>query len=83
MSMSMSMRLPRRSFLHLAAGAGVLPVLSRVARAQTYPTRPIRIVISFPAGSVDDLLARLIEQSLSERLGQPFGHLELYPNVAF
>jgi tripartite-type tricarboxylate transporter receptor subunit TctC len=66
------MKLPRRQFLRLAAAAATLPAMSGVVRAQTYPTRPVRIVTSFPAGNVDDLLARLIGQSLSARLGQPF-----------
>jgi tripartite-type tricarboxylate transporter receptor subunit TctC len=66
------MKLPRRKFLRLAAGAAALPAVSRIARAQAYPTRPMRVITSSPAGGVDDMLARLIEQSLSERLGQPF-----------
>src|SRR6516165_321356 len=66
------MKLPRRSFLHLLAGAAALPVLSRVARAQAYPTRPVRIIVPFPAGLATDTIARLMGQSLSERLGQPF-----------
>jgi tripartite-type tricarboxylate transporter receptor subunit TctC len=66
------MKLPRRNFLHLAAGAVALPAVSRVARAQAYPSRPVRIIVPFaPAGS-GDILARLIGQWLSERLGQPF-----------
>jgi tripartite-type tricarboxylate transporter receptor subunit TctC len=65
-------KLPRRQFLHLAAGAAALPAMSRVAWADSYPSRPVRVITSFPAGNVDDMLARLIEQSLSERLGQPF-----------
>jgi hypothetical protein len=65
------MKLPRRNFLHLAAGAAALPVVSRIAWAQTYPTRPVRIIISFPAGQASDTIARLMGQSLSERLGQP------------
>jgi hypothetical protein len=64
------MKLPRRQFLHLAAGAA-LPVLPRVARAQVYPSRPVRLIAPFPAGGVVDLFSRLIGQSLSERLGQP------------
>jgi tripartite-type tricarboxylate transporter receptor subunit TctC len=63
------MKLPRRTFLHLATGAAALPALSRVARAQTYPTRPVRLIVGFPPGGPSDLLARLIGQWLSERLG--------------
>jgi len=67
------MRLPqRRQFLHLAAGAAALPAISRVARAQTYPSRPVRIIVGFPAGSGSDIVARLLGQWLSERLSQPF-----------
>jgi tripartite-type tricarboxylate transporter receptor subunit TctC len=66
------MKLRRRRFLHLAAGAVALPPVSRIASAQTYPTRPVRIVVGYPAGGVSDILARLIGQSLSERLGQSF-----------
>jgi tripartite-type tricarboxylate transporter receptor subunit TctC len=67
------MKLPhRRRFLHLAAGAAALPVLSRIARAQTYPMRPVRLIAPFPAGGVVDLYARLIGQWLSEHLGQSF-----------
>jgi tripartite-type tricarboxylate transporter receptor subunit TctC len=66
------MKLPRRQFLHLAAGAAVLPSLSRIAWAQTYPTRPVRIIVPFPAGQATDSIARLMGQSLSERLGQAF-----------
>jgi tripartite-type tricarboxylate transporter receptor subunit TctC len=65
------MRLPRRQFLHLAAGAAALPVVSRSARAQTYPLRPVRIIVGFTAGGPGDILARLIGQWLSERLGKP------------
>ena len=65
------MKLPRRNFLHLGAGAAALPAVSRIARAQTYPTRPVRLV-GFPAGGGADTLARLTAQWLSERLGQPF-----------
>jgi tripartite-type tricarboxylate transporter receptor subunit TctC len=66
------MKLPRRQFLHLAAGAGALPAVSRIAQAQTYPTRPVRIIVGFAAGGPADILARLMGQWLSERLGQPF-----------
>src|SRR3977135_2527837 len=66
------MKLPRRTFLHLAAGTAALPLLSRIASAQTYPTRPVRIVVTFLAGGSNDIVARLIGQWLSERLGQPF-----------
>lgn len=66
------MKLPRRQFLHLAAGAVALPALSRMARAQPYPTQPVRIIVGFGPGGVSDILARLIGQWLSERLGRPF-----------
>ena len=67
------MKLPhRRQFLHLASGAVALPALSRIASAQTYPTRPVRLVVGFAAGQAIDILARLIAQSLSERFGQQF-----------
>jgi tripartite-type tricarboxylate transporter receptor subunit TctC len=66
------MKLPRRHFLHLAAGATALPVVSRFAWAQTYPTQPVRIIVGFGPGGAPDILARLIGQWLSERLGQPF-----------
>ena len=64
------MTLPRRRLLQLAASAAVLPAVSKVAWAQTYPSRPIRIVVGYPAGIAPDITARLIAQSLSERLGQ-------------
>jgi tripartite-type tricarboxylate transporter receptor subunit TctC len=66
------MKLPRRQFLHLAAGAAALPAVSRFARAQTYPTRPVRIMVGVAPGGSNDILARLMGQWLSERLGQPF-----------
>src|SRR5262245_6858908 len=66
------MKLPRRNFLHLAASAAALPTVARIAWAQTYPSRPVRIIVKFPAGQATDTIARLMGQSLSERLGQPF-----------
>jgi tripartite-type tricarboxylate transporter receptor subunit TctC len=66
------MKLPRRKFLHLAAGAAALPAVSRVAWAQVYPSRPVRIIVGFPAGGQIDIIARLIGQWLSDRLGQQF-----------
>ena len=62
----------RRTFLHLAAGAAALPALSHMAWAQIYPTRPVRLVVTSTAGTSPDILARLIGQWLSERLGQQF-----------
>jgi tripartite-type tricarboxylate transporter receptor subunit TctC len=66
------MKLPRRRFLHLVAGAAALPAFSRFAKAQTYPTRPVRWIVGIPPGDTPDILARLLGQWLSERLGQPF-----------
>jgi putative tricarboxylic transport membrane protein len=65
------MILPRRQFLHLAAGAAALPALSSVARAQAYPAKPVRLVVQVPAGSAPDIIARVVGQWLSDRLGQP------------
>jgi tripartite-type tricarboxylate transporter receptor subunit TctC len=66
------LKLPhRRHFLHLAAGAAALPAASRIARAQVYPSRPVRLIVAFPAGGSSDIVARLLGQRLSERLGQP------------
>src|SRR5262245_13970058 len=65
------MKLPRRNFLHLAAGVVALPAVSRIAWAQAYPTRPVRFIVTFAAGVAPDIIARLIGQWLSERLGQP------------
>jgi tripartite-type tricarboxylate transporter receptor subunit TctC len=66
------MKLPRRQFLHLAAGTAALPALARIASAQAYPSRPVRLIVGFNAGGLTDILARLLGQALSERLGQQF-----------
>ena len=67
-----AMKLPRRRFLHLAAGAAALPAVSRMVRAEAYPTRSVHIVVGYPPGGAPDIIARLIGQWLSERLGQQF-----------
>src|SRR5215510_6891056 len=66
------MKLPRRQFLRLAAGAAALPAVSRIARAQAYPSRPVRLIVGYAAGGGNDILARILGQWLSERLGQQF-----------
>jgi tripartite-type tricarboxylate transporter receptor subunit TctC len=66
------MKLPRRKFLHLAASAAALPAISRIATAQSYPSRPVRIIVGFAPAGLTDIIARLLAPSLSERLGQPF-----------
>src|ERR1700731_2379646 len=67
-----AMKLLRRKFLHVAAGAVAFPVATRIASAQSYPSRPVHIIVGFPPGGANDVNARLIGQWLSERLGQPF-----------
>ena len=66
------MKLPRRKFLHLAAGAAALATATRLATALDYPTRPVHLLEGFGAGAAPDIIARLIGQALSERLGQSF-----------
>jgi tripartite-type tricarboxylate transporter receptor subunit TctC len=64
------MKLPRRTFLHLAAGAAALPAVSRIASAQAYPSRPVTLIVFVPAGGTPDIIARLVGQAMSKRLGQ-------------
>ena len=66
------MKFSRRTFLHLAVSAAALPAVPRISRAQVYPSRPVRIVVGFPAGGATDIQARLMGQWLSDRLGQQF-----------
>jgi tripartite-type tricarboxylate transporter receptor subunit TctC len=68
----MNGKFPRRKFLHLAAGAAALPAMSQIAGAQTYPSRPVRLIVPNAAAGANDIVGRLICQWLSERLGQPF-----------
>src|SRR2546421_3525665 len=75
------MKLPRRTLLHLAVGAAALPAASRIARAQPYPSRPVKIIVGQAAGSASDIIARLIAQFLSEKLGQQFV-VEVRPGAA-
>jgi tripartite-type tricarboxylate transporter receptor subunit TctC len=75
------MKLPRRNFLHLAAGAAVLPAASRIARAQAYPARPVRLLIGFAPGGTQDVIGRLLGQWLTERLGQQV-IIENWPGAA-
>src|SRR5438045_2491413 len=65
------MTLPRRRFLHLAAGAAALPAVSRIARAQAYPARPVTVIVPFPAGGPADTVARIISERMRTTLGQP------------
>src|SRR5262249_16701024 len=71
------MKLPRRRFLHLAAGSAALPMMSRIARAQAYPTRPITMIVPFPAGGPTDTIGRIV----SERMGMSLGQTVIVENV--
>ena len=78
------MKLPRRTFLHLAAGAAAPPAISRIARAQAYPSRPLRCIVGYAPGGGSDIFVRLVGQPLSERLGLVQSRdmdLKLAPNV--
>jgi len=75
------MKLPRREFLHLAWGTSALPILSRISMADTYPSRPVRLIVGFPSGYATDIVARLVAQSLSERLEQRV-FVENHPGAA-
>ena len=75
------MKFPRRKFLHLAAGAAALPAVSRFARAQAYPSRPVRMIVPFGPGGPTDAAARLLAQKLSEHFGQQF-YVENVPGVS-
>src|SRR6195256_2843404 len=66
------MKLSRRQFLRLTAGAGAVPAISGITWAQTYPARPVRVIVGYPSGGSNDILARLMAQWLSERMGQQF-----------
>ena len=76
------MKLSRRTLLHLAAGAAALPAVSRIAWAQAYPSRPVRIFVGFSAGSTSDILARLISPWLSEPLAATLGQNVIIENVS-
>src|SRR5262245_12435761 len=66
------MKLSRRTFLHLVASVGALPAVARIGSAQSYPSRPVRLIVPAPAGGTGDVLARIVGQWLSERLSQQF-----------